>query len=123
MKVSSLKAAAALAVLAAMTAATAHADTAAPAPIKIVWQAQAKMNLADPRLSLATPYAQRNTETPLPSGTVKTAIDRRFASDTMTGSVGYLCGLQPGPNESGGVASAFDPAGTFLGGKLTLAFK
>ncbi len=119
MKVFSLNIAA-LAFLAATGAA--HAETSA-APIKIVWQAAAKMNLADPRLSLATPYAQRNTETPIPAGTVRTAIDHRFASDSMVGSVGYLCGLQPGPNESGGVASTFDPAGTFLGGKLTLAFK
>jgi hypothetical protein len=37
--------------------------------------------------------------------------------------VGYLCGLQPGPNESGGPASTFDPEGTFLGGQFKLAFK
>ena len=112
--------------LAAMAmAGAAHAQTAGqPAAARpfsrIAWTTPPKIDLADPRLSLATPYAQRATDaTP---GMPKTAIDHRFAADQV-GSVGYLCGLQPGPNERGGPASAFDPEGTFLGGQLKLAFR
>jgi hypothetical protein len=58
-----------------------------------------------------------------PKGTVQTAIDRSFSpSNSVVGSVGYLCGLQPGANTSGGVASSHEPAGTFLGGQLRVAF-
>jgi hypothetical protein len=53
----------------------------------------------------------------------KTAIDHRFESADAVGAVGYLCGLQPGPNETAGPASTFDPAGTFLGAQLNLAFR
>jgi hypothetical protein len=55
----------------------------------------------------------------------KTAIDRRFGRrDDITGSVGFLCGLQPGHNQSGGAAAyGFDPHGRFVGAKLSFAFR
>jgi NaMN:DMB phosphoribosyltransferase len=110
-----------LPILVAMAGA-AHAETAAPASLpKITWTAPAAINIADPRLSLASPYAQRDTA-PATPGMPKTAIDHRFASGDLA-AVGYLCGLQPGPNERGGPASAYDAEGTFLGGQLKLAFK
>jgi hypothetical protein len=108
-------------ILAAMAGA-ARAETAAPASLpKIIWTARPTINLADPRLSLAGPYAQRGEETATP-GMPKTAIDHRFASGDLA-AVGYLCGLEPGPNERGGPASSHDPEGTFLGGQLKLAFR
>jgi hypothetical protein len=112
---------AAVLIAAAMTG-VARAETAAPAPVsKIIWTAPSAINLADPRLSLAGAYAQRNPDNATP-GMPKTAIDHRFGSDNLV-AVGYLCGLGPGPNERGGPASANDPEGTFLGGQLKLAFK
>ena len=58
-----------------------------------------------------------------PKGTVRTAIDRSFSrSSSVVGSLGYLCGLQPSAVTSGGVASSHEPAGTFLGGQLRVAF-
>jgi hypothetical protein len=109
-----------LALAGAAHAQTAGPPAAAPSLGVIAWTTPPKIDLADPRLSLATPYAQRATDaTP---GMPKTAIDHRFASEDLVGAVGYLCGLQSGPNE-GGPASAFDPEGTFLGGQLKLAFR
>jgi hypothetical protein len=55
-----------------------------------------------------------------------TAVDRRFASDRVVGSVGYLCGLDShafGDPGSRGPASGFDREDTFLGAKLSYAFK
>ena len=98
----------------------AHAE-GAPIMTKIVWDAPPALNVSDPRLSLATPYAARVTP-PDPTGIRRTAIDHRFdAKESLVGSVGYLCGLAPGPNEAGGVASSREPAGTFLGAQLKVA--
>ena len=55
-----------------------------------------------------------------------TALDRRFASDRVVGQVGYLCGLDShafGDPGSRGPASGFDREDTFLGAKLSYAFK
>jgi hypothetical protein len=106
----------------AAEAQTASQPVAATAPVmsRITWSgAKPAMDLADPRLSLATPYAARSG--PVSTGN-KTAIDHRFADRDAVGSIGYLCGLKPGPNEAGGVASAYDAAGTFLGGQLKVAW-
>jgi hypothetical protein len=110
------------ALIAFAVAGAARAESAAPAPLpRIVWTAPPTINIADPRLSPAGAYAERNPAADN-HGLPKTAIDHRFGSDNLA-AVGYLCGLQPGPNERGGPASAYDPEGTFLGGQLTLAFK
>ncbi|MDB5436642.1 MAG: hypothetical protein JWR47_2899 [Phenylobacterium sp.] len=55
----------------------------------------------------------------------KTAVDHRFGPrEDITGSVGFLCGLQPGHNEAGGAAAyGVDPHGRFLGAKLSFAFR
>jgi hypothetical protein len=101
-----------------------HAETAAPVPdmSRVVWSKPPAIDIDDPRLSLATPYAAR-VAPPDPTGIRRTSIDRRFESRDMVGSFGYLCGLQPGPNEIAGVASSHEPAGTFLGAKLTMALR
>ncbi len=57
------------------------------------------------------------------SGVAKTAVDRRFASDDVTGALGFLCGLGPGPSDKGGAAAyGYDPQGRFLGAKFSVAF-
>jgi hypothetical protein len=94
----------------------AEAAVAPPAPLRAA-PAKTPSSLSDPRLFLA-----RAEEAPTrPKGTVQTAVDVRF-SPKAVGSLGYLCGLQPGPNDRGGVRSSSDPAGTFLGGQFKVAF-
>lgn len=55
----------------------------------------------------------------------KTALNHRFARrEDLTGSVGFLCGLQPG-HAVGGADGAYgvDPHGRFVGAKFSIAFK
>ena len=60
-------------------------------------------------------------------GVAKTALDHRFDSEGVVGSVGYLCGmdhLAPDTNISGGgPTSGFGRQGTFLGASLGYSFK
>jgi hypothetical protein len=109
------------ALLAIGSAAHAADAPAAPAMSKINWSAEPKLNLTDSRLALTSPYAQQNPVVDR-HGIAVTAVDAKIGPN-KTASVGYLCGLQPGPNEAGGPASAFTPEGTFLGGQFKLAFK
>jgi hypothetical protein len=55
----------------------------------------------------------------------RTAVDHRFSRrDDITGSVGFLCGLQPGHNDAGSAAAfGSDPHGRFVGAKLSFAFR
>jgi len=58
------------------------------------------------------------------AGIVRTAVDRRLAGDDLTGSLGFLCGIQPGADRTGAAAArGVDPTGRFLGAKLSLAFR
>lgn len=73
--------------------------------------------------SLRTPAALSSTEA-FESDQPRTAIDHQFASGGLVGSMGYLCGIdkfQPAANS--GPASSSGRAGTFLGAKLSYAFK
>lgn len=93
------------------------------APVHFFGEAQrAVPDLADPLDPQAPTKRQAH---PLDSAVfAKTAIDRRFSSrDDLIGSVGFLCGLQPGHGDSGGAAAyGIDPHGRFLGAKLSIAF-
>jgi hypothetical protein len=72
---------------------------------------------------LSRPQASRYAS-PLPAGIARTSIDHRFEDDGAVGSVGYLCGLQPGEKMHGAAgASGYDPMGKFLGAKLSFAFR
>ena len=52
----------------------------------------------------------------------KTAVEHRFSRrEDITGSLGFLCGLQPG--QSGAGAFGSDPHGRFVGAKLSFAFR
>ena len=59
------------------------------------------------------------------AGIAKTSMESRFAeSDDVTGSLGFLCGLQPGQKPTGAAAArGYDPNGRFLGAKLSIALK
>jgi hypothetical protein len=98
----------------------AHAQDAVPAS-KVVWTTRPAFDLSDPRAKSGDLHAKIETKTGV-AAIGPTAVDHNFGPGAV-GSVGYLCGLAPGPNERGGVASTFDPAGTFLGGQFKLAFK
>ncbi len=58
------------------------------------------------------------------AGITRTAVDRALAGDDLTGSLGFLCGIQPGADRNGiAAARGQDPNGRFLGAKLSLAFR
>ena len=64
------------------------------------------------------------TETPLPEGVARTAIDHSFTSSGLTGAAGFLCGLHPGPDNNGAASAlGYDPSGRFVGAKLSIAFR
>ncbi len=101
-----------LALTALAAAASAHAETA---PISLA-PALKPLNLSDARVSIGPP----------PTGAPpanRTSVEQRFGPDAMMGSLGFLCGLEPHSDRSPGPASTFGPVGTFLGGKLSYAFK
>ena len=57
-------------------------------------------------------------------GVARTSVDRKLASDDLTGSLGFLCGLEPGAGRQGvAAARGYDPSGRFVGAKLRLAFR
>jgi hypothetical protein len=58
------------------------------------------------------------------AGIAKTAIDRRLSGEEVMGSLGFLCGIQPGADRNGAAAArGVDPNGRFVGAKLRLAFR
>lgn len=58
------------------------------------------------------------------AGIARTAIDRRLSGEDLTGSLGFLCGIQPGADRRGAAAAhGVDPTGRFVGAKLSLAFR
>jgi hypothetical protein len=58
------------------------------------------------------------------AGVARTAIDRRLSGDEVLGSLGLLCGIQPGAERNGAAAArGVDPNGRFVGAKLSLAFR
>jgi hypothetical protein len=102
----------------------AEAVAATPLPVKAPPGAARLMaDLADPLDPLAPTSVQASS---VESAVfAKTAVDHRFGRrEDVTGSVGFLCGLQPGHNEAGGAAAyGFDPHGRFVGAKLSFAFR
>jgi hypothetical protein len=87
-------------------------QTARPAP-----------DLADPLDAQAPTKLQADTLST--AVFAKTALDHRFAERSdLSGSIGFLCGLQPGHGDSGAAAAyGVDPHGRFVGAKLSIAFK
>ena len=107
------------AVLAAAGAAQAQAVTL---PVKALSDAaRPAPDLADPLDPLAPTKVQAN---PMQSAVfARTAVDHRFAGKSaVSGSFGFLCGLQPGHGDAGS-AYGVDPHGRFVGAKLSFAFR
>ncbi len=104
-----------LGLIAALAAGAAQAQSMSPAGA----QTKPGLNLSDAHVSigLSRPAA---ADEPI---TNRTSVDHTFGPDQVTASVGYLCGLQPPSDRTPGPASTFGPISTFLGAKLTYAFK
>jgi hypothetical protein len=100
-------------------AATSPAPVARPAAVP----ATAVPDLANPLDPMAPTKLQSKTlETAV---FARTAVERRLTRrDDLTGSFGFLCGLQPGHTESGAAAAyGSDPHGRFVGAKFSIAFR
>jgi hypothetical protein len=103
-----------------------HAAGAASEPLAVKvggGPARPAADLANPLDALAPTAVQAS---PMESAVfARTAVDHRFSRrDNITGSIGFLCGLQPGHTEAGGAAAyGGDPHGRFLGAKLSFAFR
>jgi uncharacterized membrane protein len=79
-------------------------------------------DIANPLDPIARPTLQPQT---LDSAVfAKTAVETKIAGrSNLTGGLGFMCGLQPGHNDSGGAAAyGSDPHGRFVGAKFSLAF-
>jgi hypothetical protein len=76
-----------------------------------------------PAIASPRPVTLQPRDADLAAAVMPVAVDRQFASKDVTGALGFLCGREPGHNDTGS-ASAFgsDPHGRFLGAKLSLAF-
>ena len=75
------------------------------------------------KVTLAAPYAEAYNMRV--AGIAKTSVESRLAeNDDVTGSLGFLCGLQPGQKPTGAAAArGYDPNGRFIGAKLSIALK
>jgi hypothetical protein len=102
----------------ALSAVRYEADAPAPV-IRMPGEAQSGGQAS----GLFLPAADRDAAPALPEGVAKTSVDHRFSpSGDVMGSLGYLCGMAKTPLGSGSLASSYEPAGTFLGGQLKVAF-
>ncbi len=73
------------------------------------------------RITLAEPYAEAYA---LRRAVIaRTSIEQWLTSEDITGSLGFLCGLQSGSKRRNETAYSYDPNGRFLGAKLSLAFR
>jgi hypothetical protein len=111
---------AALIALAALAAGSAQAQTAEAlmkAPLRPA--TGVAIDLTRPGMSFAPRYA--NAPEPRIPGVAKTSMDHRYDADVV-GSLGFLCGLEPGAERKGAIRG-YDPTGRFVGAKLRVAFR
>ena len=60
----------------------------------------------------------------LPAGVARTSIDHSFSPGKISGSAGFVCGLQDSLEHSGArEITGYDPHGRFVGAKLSFAFR
>lgn len=109
---------------AALMALVATAAQAGEAPRLKAYDLQAPLKAQDlvkAQPARASSFAEANALRA--AGIARTSVDRRFGDERTTGSLGFVCGLQPNSDYSGG-ASAYgsDPHGRFLGAKFSRAF-
>ena len=105
----------ALALIAALASEGAHAQAMTPAGPA----GTGPLNLTDDHVSIGLPHPKATGE----PGANRTSVDHAFGPRQVTASVGYLCGLQPPSDRTPGPASTFGPISTFLGAKLSYAFR
>jgi hypothetical protein len=120
-------------VLAAVACALAGAASAQTAPSAALSLAPFRAAIAQvsepPSIDLSSSPTARNyaqITAMRAAGVAQTSVDHRFTSKGdggLVGSVGFLCGLQPGQTDKGGAAAyGYDPQGRFVGAKLHIAF-
>ncbi len=81
-----------------------------------------KLDLSSPHASFDVAYS-RAPAARIP-GIARTSIDKRLGAEDLSGSLGFLCGLEPGAGSQGAAAArGYDTSGRFLGAKLKLAFR
>lgn len=79
-------------------------------------------DLSSPRASFAVRYEAAGE--PRIRGVAKTSVERRLSDEGLKGSMGFMCGLQPGAETRGGLAMrGYDPSGRFVGARLSLKFR
>lgn len=114
---------AALIALIALAAGSAQAQTAEAlmkAPLR-AGAAGVAIDLAAPHGAFAPHYSQ--APDPRIPGVAKTSVDRRYDGGVV-GSLGFLCGLEPGAERKGAAAMhGYDQTGRFVGAKLRVAFR
>ncbi len=60
----------------------------------------------------------------MPAGVAKTSVDHSFAPGRVSGSAGFVCGLQDSLEHSGArEITGYDAHGRFVGAKLSFAFR
>jgi hypothetical protein len=96
-------------------------DPGLPSPFAADGTIRPEASPADAHARFVLRYRPRAV-TPIPEGTVRTSVERDLAGRGLSGSVGYLCGLSPSPNETSGPVTSTERVGTFLGAQLRQSF-
>jgi hypothetical protein len=87
-------------------------------------QAAATPSAADLARSVLPVRAAAGAAAPLPAGVVRTSVDHSFSPGKVSGSAGFVCGLQESLDHSGArEVTGSDPHGRFVGAKLSFAFR
>lgn len=114
---------AALVALLTLAAGSAQAQTAEAlmkAPLRAAASGVA-IDLYQPGPAFTARYS-RAPEPRIP-GVAKTSVDHRY-DESVVGSLGFLCGLEPGTERKGAAAMrGYDQTGRFVGAKLRVAFR
>jgi len=120
-----MKTAALFALMLATAASAAHAQSAAEALMAAPLKATSKGVALD--LAQKPAFSPRYDGAPAPRipGVAKTAVDHSFDDPGVTGSLGFLCGLEAGAERQFGAAAVrgYDASGRFVGAKLRVAFR
>jgi len=110
----------ALIVLAAGSARAQTAEALMAAPLRATATGVA-IDLTRPHEGFAPRYSQ--APAPRIPGVAKTSVDHRY-DEGVIGSLGFLCGLEPGAERKGAAAMrGYDQTGRFVGAKLRVAFR
>jgi len=79
------------------------------------------LDVSAPRTAAQAAYEQASAMRA--AAFARTSVDRHLDDGRLTGSFGFLCGLQPSRDITGGGQTyGVDPHGRFVGAKLSRAF-